>query len=525
MATINRIIPPVIADDGSRHYSSVGSKPDDSTAMCHMVPDRVIPVIFVPGVMGSNLQTSTNNPVWLVNSSTRMASDWALANPTTRKQKLDPKNTTVCPDGNIPTGTAQTEAELHRRGWGEVANLSYGESLVWLENALNDIDACTDCGRKGLRAMLTQKLVAKVPGVDFLTREEVALSYKYQFPVHAVGYNWLQSNADSAQILAKKIDEFTAYYRNKFRYRCDKVILVTHSMGGLVARHYTEVLDGGHRDRVLGVVHGVMPATGAATAYKRVKTGTEGWAGLAIGPNAAAMTPVFAQSPGPLQLLPSPEYGMNWLKIKDGDRMVTLPKTDPYSEIYTQRGQWWGLCDDKLINPLDKEKKAIDQDWLDFAEIINTKVKEFHTQIAGRYHQLTYAFYGDDTNHKAWGDVVWERDRSSAALWLGGSASIDDVTTGQVIRDTGMGEPMLQQRGGGTSMTTKFTVKAAGENGDGTVPIRSGRAPSQRAKVCVPYPGVDHEGAYKHQPQRLFTLWAITKIAQNVKGTTLEYTA
>jgi len=93
------------------------------------------------------------------------------------------------------------------------------------------------------------------------------------------------------------------------------------------------------------------------------------------------------------------------------------------------------------------------------------------------------------------------------------------------MRDTGMGEPMLQQRGGGTSMKTRFTVKAAGENGDGTVPIRSGRAPSQRAKVCVPYPGVDHEGAYKHQPQRLFTLWAITKIAQNVKGTTLEYTA
>jgi hypothetical protein len=30
MATIERILPPVIADDGSVHYSSVMSQPDDS---------------------------------------------------------------------------------------------------------------------------------------------------------------------------------------------------------------------------------------------------------------------------------------------------------------------------------------------------------------------------------------------------------------------------------------------------------------------------------------------------------------
>jgi hypothetical protein len=65
----------------------------------------------------------------------------------------------------------------------------------------------------------------------------------------------------------------------------------------------------------------------------------------------------------------------------------------------------------------------------------------------------------------------------------------------------------------------------ADENGDGTVPVRSGRAPTRVAKVCMAVPGIDHEGGYKPDATRRFTLWAVTKIAQNVKGTSLEYKA
>jgi hypothetical protein len=57
LAIQERIIEPKIADDGSIHYSSVMSAPDDSIAVCYMVPDRVIPVVFVPGVMGTNLES------------------------------------------------------------------------------------------------------------------------------------------------------------------------------------------------------------------------------------------------------------------------------------------------------------------------------------------------------------------------------------------------------------------------------------------------------------------------------------
>jgi len=471
--------------------------------------------------MGSNLKRKGKpNAVWLLDSGATAAT-WMAKNPRARKQILNPDATDVYGGGKIPSGTLHTDDELRRRGWGEVAYMSYGDWLVWLENALNDAHPGTDYGRAGLRSELIKRVVAETLGVTPLTHDEVALAYKYRFPVHAVGYNWLQSNATSAERLAAKIDEITKYYRERFRFRCEKVILVTHSMGGLVARYYSEVM--GNRDKVFGIVHGVMPATGAAAVYKRMKTGTEGLAGLALGPNAASMTAVVGNAPGPLQLLPSPEYGMGWLKIRAGEQLVALPQSDPYSEIYTVRGAWWGLCDDRLLNPHDPEKKAIDRDWSNFAELIQRQVQTFHGDIAGRYHASTYAFYGDDERHKAYGDVKWVQqappllraDLPPLASLLGGKGRYDPGTGGQLVKATS----------GGKTAWGQFVLKDADENGDGTVPLRSGRAPASVVKVCIAFPAIDHEGGFKPNASRRFTLWAITKIAQNVKGSSLEYKA
>ncbi|WP_081062109.1 esterase/lipase family protein [Burkholderia territorii] len=522
MAEIERIVPATIADDGSVHYTSVTSAPDNSTAVCYMIPDRVIPVIFVPGVMGTNLKSTRdqdkNDPVWLVDSSVTVASAWMLRGAEKRKQKLDPNKTAVYEGGKIPSGTAQSEVELRRRGWGTVGHMSYGTFLPMLENALNDAHEC----KSGLRSQLMRELVAKAPDVSTLSREEVELSYRYYLPVHAVGYNWLQSNADSAKHLAKKIKEFTDHYK-KMNKVCDKVIIVTHSMGGLVARYYSEV--DGHRDSVLGIVHGVMPTTGSATAYKRVKAGTEGAVGLVLGPDAATMTPVFAQAPGPLQLLPSVEYGMGWLKIRDGDNLVSLPLVEPYSEIYLQRGKWWGLVNDKLINPMDSKKISLDADWDGYAKLIAIKVRRFHANVAEKFHDSTYAFYGADEKRMTWGDVVWKRKIKTSGFSSNPNAPLDNLMNRQPVSDSGTGTQSFDHEVGPYYVRENFVLQNATEQGDGTVPMRSGRAPVGRVGVraCVAYKGVDHEGAYKERPQQLFALWAITRIIAGVKGTSLEY--
>jgi hypothetical protein len=155
--------------------------------------------------------------------------------------------------------------------------------------------------------------------------------------------------------------------------------------------------------------------------------------------------------------------------------------------------------------------------------LILDDVLPFHKSIGKRYHSNTYAFYGDDSVHKTWGDVVWERKITSVLKRFDSYAKIDDLTAGKVLRDLGQGEQELLQRTANQPIATGFVLKNAAENGDGTVPIRSGAAPAGHVKVCVPYPGVDHEGAYKALPQQLFALWAITKIAYSIKETSMAY--
>ncbi|WP_455908694.1 PGAP1-like alpha/beta domain-containing protein, partial [Serratia proteamaculans] len=88
----------------------------------------------------------------------------------------------------------------------------------------------------------------------------------------------------------------------------EKVIIVTHSMGGLVARYASQV--SGAKDKILGIVHGVIPDLGSPAAYRRMKVGAkqEGMAGAVLGNTAEELMPVLARAPAPLQLLPSAKY-------------------------------------------------------------------------------------------------------------------------------------------------------------------------------------------------------------------------
>jgi len=141
------------------------------------------------------------------------------------------------------------------------------------------------------------------------------------------------------------------------RLAVNKVILVTHSMGGLVARHYSENMNG--RENILGIVHGVMPDLGSPAAYRRMKTGERGIVGAVIGADAASLMPVLAQSPGPLQLLPGRAYGPGWLKIHSDTERINKPESDPYTEIYLNERDWWRLCEKELLlDDVDKEWKA-----------------------------------------------------------------------------------------------------------------------------------------------------------------------
>ncbi|MBG0881267.1 hypothetical protein H0X90_31155 [Burkholderia sp. 9775_39] len=533
MTTVERIIPPKVAEDGSIHYASVMSPADSSVAVCHIVPNRVIPVIFVPGVMGSNLEDFSGKIVWDVSKSNSLVS-WMLRGAATRKRILDPSRVVVSAQGKVPDGTNLPDEEKRRRGWTTVSNMYYGKFLAWLEGALNDCSEETGYGKNGLRKQLIGEFISA--GLNPLAYDEVSLSHRYQMPVHAVGYNWLQSNAKSAQHLSEEIDKYVNYYRDKYRWKCEKVIIVTHSMGGLVARYCSEVIKGG-QNKILGIVHGVMPATGAGTAYQHVRGGNQppstssikDWIferaiSRVLGATAIEVAPLFAQSPGALQLLPSMDYKMGWLKIRSGDKLVSLPQVDPYFEIYTNRGKWWSLINEDMLNVEDR--KLRDKEWKKFAATINRDVLYFHALIAKKYHPNTYVFCGNDDSKrlKTWGDVVWKQVNClgghipSCGHLLNKPAHKDDAVGEVVIEDAKLGE---------ASDYRKFKIQPASDNGDGTVPAVSGLAPRPYVRALAAFKNVEHAGAFDvmkevTQPQQ-FCLWGIVKILQKVKDTALAY--
>ena len=544
-----RHIPVTYDKRGNPVWHSVMKPANGTFGVCYMVPDRVIPIIFVPGIMGSNLiqkgvKDKDEAIKWRMDGP-KSAGRWALSdrNAAFRKRYLNPDVMVVDKDGHVPEHLALPTEELRRRGWGEIGAMSYEPFLIWLENALNDFDNV----KTGPRIELMKLALGAEQGEAPLTYDEVALSCRYRFPVYACGYNWLDDNASSAQRLSARIDEIKDRYAAE-KKKCDKVIIVTHSMGGLVARHCSEVV--GRRDDILGIVHGVMPAIGAAAVYRRFKAGTEdntAWYNAAgavtssvLGNDAAEMTAVLSSAPGALQLLPTPDYGNGWLKIQDGSKTHTLPEHgDPYGEIYTKRGKWWSMCEDRLMNPLNdehnpvKRQKKMDEDWGEFVDAITGQVKKFHVAIRERYHPTTHAFFGSHSDNRAYGTVTWTHrwPMDGGGRWRDGET---DVMNGKILATSG--HDINESRTATMPVTGSwrkqeqqtYKISKPDEPGDGTVPHRSGIAPQANCQSLLRV-NVGHEPAYKYDEGAdnlracQFTLRAIVKIAQGVQQTSLRY--
>jgi broad specificity phosphatase PhoE len=541
---------------------------EDRIPQIHSIPPkRVLPIIFIPGIMGSNLRMSAarqetlkakNNIAWRPDNLS-VTLGHVNDTPRERQLRLDPEATEldIYDPINNPTGNAEETADrrnravqtkfvysairrldgpllqadlpgtpnpktqdqkARERGWGEVYFDSYQEILTTCEHRLN---AAFTYGSMDL---YLEKSIKGVPPSEWQAHSHPPLKELDEktmrdtikgcwFPVHAMGYNWLKGNGESGVVMAKRINALIKSYQEN-GFQCEKVILVTHSMGGLVARAIIHPDIGKLNDQVLGVIHGVMPAMGAGTAYKRMRCGFEG-NGIStriLGPLGTHVTAVLANSQGGLELLPSCAYGDHWLQVKQkGVTLKSLPENgDPYEEIYKIRNKWYGLLREDWINPADDESIGFEKT----AQLLD-RAKSFHSSIANTYHDQSYGHYGADPKRMAWHHVIWD---------VKTEAKISSTDLLRIVMDDAKGKMRLVApsiRSAADSILPEFevTLQDASEPGDQTVPLHSADAQfkSGKFKGIFRQTGYEHQASYSHSAVLAATLYSLFQIASTMK--------
>lgn len=452
----------------------------------------VIPVIFLPGIMGTNLRhRQTGEPVWRPPNASFSPGDilgiiralftWGFKGAKERQELLKADDLMVDDRGPVDVGQSGLSPETAReRGWGSVSRKSYNPIMATLQQRLNKI---TEMGEllewwSGEGRRDPADYGEELGGNEALTHAELEHAGLYRYDVWCGGYNWLGSNLESGRRLKAYIEDVVfTHYRQRPEYADQvdrmKVILVTHSMGGFVSRALTEI-EG--YDRVLGVVSGVQPATGAPATYHRMRCGYEGMARFILGRNAAQVTAVCANSPGALELAPTFDHhgGKPWLfACEEGawdpeatDSMpLRLPQDgDPYREIY-KSPEWYGLVpkhNEKYLDLSGKSKGPAAEARSQFNLLIDD-VAQVHGKFSGDYHERSYMHYGADEalDMHSWRDIVWQGDATAL------------TTPGNFLKDDGRGS--YRNR---SSRRTPVLAQVPGA-GDGTVCDRSGAAPGE----------------------------------------------
>jgi pimeloyl-ACP methyl ester carboxylesterase len=294
MTEPTRPIPqPKVDRDGSMVGHTIATpKAFKVRALMTVPPSKVIPVIFVPGIMGTNLKVRSDlpraneaglrpgEPAWRPPNGKlegfMEAWKWSKRDAAQRQRILDPDSLEVDSLGALPgSGATLTEAEMRERGWGQVHAESYGAFLARLQEHLDSTFELNGTQRKvrdhWQAVMNCDPARWGVRDMPQLTELDLEKYAGYHYPVYAVGYNWLASCALSAVRLRKHVEAIIKHW-TACKCECQQVILVTHSMGGLVARACARQIP----DRIAGIIHGVMPAFGAPVAYQRIACGTEG---------------------------------------------------------------------------------------------------------------------------------------------------------------------------------------------------------------------------------------------------------
>ncbi len=537
------------------------------------VERAALPIVFVPGIMGSRLKKVGGGRAWDPDDLPWTLHNFYNATPTEREALLTqhPLEVNRKEAGGPPTTSFRTRMEMKFSYSAEMTMVAMPPDWDWLnlppgldaEAKLNKtIDTMIDHGWDEVAWGFYGSIL-----LDLAKLNLGDLSRCFVHPVYAYGYNWIDDNLLAGEALVKRIDEIIQK-ENYAHHPCDRVILVSHSMGGLVTRSC--VLHSGDAEaKTLGIIHGAQPATGAPAAYRRMRAGFEppnnynplanlsaAVSNRVLGPDSSTVVPVLAKCIGGMELLPTKHYRTNtgsaqWLTMtgKNGQISSSLPASNPYSEIYSLNSVAEGRNPDQQFLTLVPHPtmlapqahggnvfsryspgNAPAQAVTDF----QTKLKAaegFHDGIELRVHPTTYVTYTGHAGPRTYDHVKYGYKREQHVMLHGtnneGFGPPTEYDYEQLPEVEGQGIDLNQHPPGGGA-PEYFELAGQEGNGDGTVPVSSsssllhanGDVQANNARVGDPQgkrvsadiAGVEHSAFFGNADAVKFTMMAIRQL-------------
>ncbi|MBE1275013.1 hypothetical protein [Enterovibrio baiacu] len=393
----------------------------------------------------------------------------------------------------VYTSVPKSQMAMKReRGWGEVHWDSYGPLLRYLEQK-------------------APALKKDFPGIEF--------------PVFAVGYNWMLSNEEAGKRLKEKLATFKKQLLDEDKAGPNrgitdsdiKFIVISHSMGGFASRAGFKL--SGVESDVEAVIHGAMPTHGSPSTYRQFRAGAVGGgaAKFILGKNAADTAAILGFCQGGLELLPNQLYvdaknNSEWLFANTSPSQSSSHRQSLISygasvfSFYKKFDKWYSMVQPVLLAPeLAGVRNASLEKHIDaYSDRIN-KIKKFHLSLAAQFHATTALIYSNNPDTKAFDHCEWRRvddagdDLSKAPIdslhvysdenhqWFGVDGDLGLLTPATSAKFNREFDAWIQNQRYSTRQypssppkapAAKMRLEDESANGDGTVQEGAGLYPS-----------------------------------------------